>query len=432
MAVADMEEHADAMERSAAIRAKELEMDPRVLRLFEAVANNDVEFLRSGIKAGPDFELLNGADETLIEAANSSGKTAALKELESIKQTMQTGTIDGLLHSLRLAHDSSQMEDMITAARSTQLVPADVLEHATQQLRARQREENAATAKLAEMMRGKVFAKDLQLAVDTALESGRCKFEQLREAKERLAQRIDIEAEAQKKLKLSLEHASSAELAVALCRVEEDGLIDGEGIDAGWEVQVARVDNEEMAGNLVKDLIEEVVSTVPTHIRVWQIAFNKVEDAHRQRAAEAAALKAAQEAEEEARKEAAHKRAQEALARSNHLKAQAGDFTQAMFKCAVQDDAEVLEVYVQGGADLSAKNRAGMTLWQLCTERGANKCLAYLQEHASTHASAPDSDSTFRAAALLHKLYFQVQVHKFRLSSMFLLCHPDLPTFYFA
>jgi|EP01043_Picozoa_sp_COSAG02_P068935 hypothetical protein len=405
------EDAAAAMERNAAIMEKELGMDPRALRLFKAVADNDVAFLRSAIKAGPDFELLNGADETLIQAARSRGKTAATKELEGLKERMQTGTIDGLLHNLRLAHDSSQMEDMVAAAENTKLVPPDVLEHAKQQVRARRREEDAATAKLAEMMRGKVFAKDLQLAVDTALESGRCQFEQLREAKDKLAERIEVEAEAQTRLRLSLEHATSAELAVALCQAEEEGLIDEEGIDAGWEVQVARVDNEEMVGDLLKDLVEEVVCTVPTHIRVWQIAFDKIEDGHRQRAAAEAARKAAQEAEEEARKEAARKRAEEALAHDANLKVQAGDFTKAMFKCVAKDDDEILEIYVQGGADLSAKNRAGMTMWQLCSDRGATKCLAYLQEHAGKHASAPGSDSTFRAAALLHRLHFQVGAH---------------------
>ena len=407
----DEADAAAAMERNAKIMEKELGMDPRTLRLFKAVSENDVPFLRAGIKKGPDFELVNGADETLIQAARSRGKSAALKALEAMREGMQTATVDGLLHNLRLAHDSDQMQDMLQSAEETMLVPPDVLEHARQQLRARRREEVAATAKLAEMMSGKVFAKDLQLAVDTALESGRCQFEQLHEAKEKLAARIEVEAEAAGRLRLSLEHATSAELAVALCQAEEEGLIDEEGIDAGWEVQVARVDDEEMVGFLLKDLVEEVVCTVPTHIRVWQVAFNQIEEGHRQRAAEAAAKKAAEEAAEEARKEAARKRAEEALALNAHLKAQAGDFTLAMFKCAVQDDAEVLELYVQGGADLSVKNRAGMTLWELCTERGATKCLAYLDEHAGKHASAPDSQSTLRAAALLHKLYFQVELY---------------------
>lgn len=402
---------ADAMERNAAIMEKELDMNPRALRLFKAVADNDVAFLRAGVKGGPDFELLNGADETLVQAARARGKTAVVKLLEGMKERMQAGTIDGLLHNLRLAGDAGQMQDMIEAAESTKLVPPDVMEHARQQVRARRREEHAATTKLAEMMRGKVFAKDLQLAVDTALESGRCQFEQLREAQQKLAERIAVEAEAQARLKLSLEHATSAELAVALCQEEEEGLIDEEGIDAGWEVQVARVDNEEMAGELLKDLVEEVVCTIPTHIRVWQVAFDQIEDGHRQRAAEAAARKAAQEAEEEARKEAARKRAEEALALDAHLKVQAGDFTKAMFKCVAKDDVEILEIYVQGGADLSAKNRAGMTMWQLCSDRGATKCLAYLQERAGKHASAPGSDTTFRAAALLHKLRFKVFVY---------------------
>ncbi len=82
-----------------------------------------------------------------------------------------------------------------------------------------------------------------------------------------------------------------------------------------------------------------------------------------------------------------------------------------MDKCVANDDVEILEIYVQGGADLSAKNRAGMTMWQLCSDRGATKCLAYLQEHAGKHANAPDSDITFRAAALLHRLHFQVRMH---------------------
>ena len=398
------------MERQMAVMQKEMGMDPRTLQLFKAVNDNDVPFLRAGMKKGPDFELRNGADQTLIECARSRGKKPALKLLEGLRDSMATGTVDALLHSMRLAHDSSQIADMIRTAEETTLVPADVLDHARQQLRQREREENTATSTLQEMLSGKVFVRDLQLAVDTALESGRCEFEQLRAAKTLLAERIEVEAEAHARLKISLEHATSEELAVALCKTEEEGLIDEEGIDQGWEIQVARVDNEEMVRFLLADLVEEVVHTIPTHIRVWQYAFSQVEDGHRKRAADAAAVQAQKEAEEQAKRDAAKKRAEDALALTAHLKSQAGGFTQAMFKAGVKDDVEVLALYVQGGADLSVKNRAGMTMWQLCKERGSTKCLAYLEKHAHKDVTHEDGDVHFKTAALLHKLYFRVEL----------------------
>ena len=407
---ADMDDDNAKMERKQAIMQKELGMDPRTLQLFKAVNDNDVPFLRAAIKKGPDFELKNGADQTLIECARSRGKKPALKMLEGLRESMATMVESTLLHQLRLAHDSGQIGEMIKAAEETTLVPKDVLDHCRQQQRQREREEASATDGLAEMLSGKVYARDLQVAVDTAMESGRCEFEQLRAAKNMLAERIEIEAAAHARLKISLEHATSEELAVALCKTEEEGLIDEEGIDNGWEIQVARVDNEEMVRFLLADLVEQVVHTTPTHIRVWQVAFSQIQAAHDKRAAEAAAIKAQKEAGEQAKKDAAKKRAEDALALTAHLKEQAGGFTQAMFAAGVRDDVEVLALYVQGGADLSVKNRAGMTMWQLCKERGATKCLAYLEDMAHKDVTHEDGDLHFKTAALLHKLYFRVEL----------------------
>ena len=398
----------DEIERNARIMEAEMQLDPRTLKLFKAVVEDDAAFLRAAVKDGPDFELRNGAEQTLIEAARARGKPAALKALEGLRESMAAGVVEGLQHSLELAIDSRQMEDMITVAEETTLVPEDVMEHARQLHRQRVREEKDATGILASQLNGKIWARDLQFAVDNALESGRCEFEQLKDAKEKLAARIKVEDAALAELQLVMDYAGSAELALALVKAEESGNVHDDHLDRGWEAQVARVDNEQMVASLVADLVEEVVCTIPTYIRVWSSAFAHVENQHKLREeAEAAAQAAREQAEEEARL-ASIREAEEALARTNAAIAQAGSFTKAMFRAVVQDDAEMLDVFVKGGADLTAKNKAGMTLWQLVHERGAKACRAYLQKHAES--KAPE-DEGLRAAALLHKLHFRVQVY---------------------
>ena len=108
------------------------------------------------------------------------------------------------------------------------------------------------------------FAKEMSAAIEKAMDSGRCEFEQMRDAKAVLAKREVVEAAAHARLQTSLDYADSAGLAVALVKAEESGDIDDETLDAGWETQVLRVISSLSTRALLADLAEEVMAAKPT------------------------------------------------------------------------------------------------------------------------------------------------------------------------
>ena len=61
-----------------------------------------------------------------------------------------------------------------------------------------------------------------------------------------------------------------------------------------------------------------------------------------------------------------------------------------------------IAIAVLGGGDIHAVNRAGHTLWQLATERGSSKVLAWLQSHTRERVTA--GDEVVQGSLLLHQV----------------------------
>eukprot|EP01047_Picozoa_sp_COSAG01_P050280 COSAG01_NODE_5066_length_4517_cov_2.332277_6_plen_322_part_01 len=224
----------DAIRRRARMLELEQQMNPRAREIFNAVAADDVELLRRLVKHGQDFALRNGAGEDILDMARARGKTQVLSFLEGLRRSMADGYTAGLEHSIRVAANSAQMEDMITAAEETTLVSSEALADARRRQRKQRALEAEAAGDLARVMSTAKFANEMATAIQR--HGGHCEFEQLRRAKEQLAQRQRIEATARGLLKASLDYDDSSQLAIALVKAEESGMVDDETLDAAWEV----------------------------------------------------------------------------------------------------------------------------------------------------------------------------------------------------
>ena len=64
------------------------------------------------------------------------------------------------------------------------------------------------------------------------------------------------------------DHGDSTAIAVAIVKAEEGGLVDEVTLDAMWETQIERADKEEIAEELVWDLVDKVANTLPKYMQV--------------------------------------------------------------------------------------------------------------------------------------------------------------------
>ena len=357
-AAAEEEEVMAALLQRQKVIEAEMEMDERTLGIFKAVMAEDIDMLRGLMKRGQDFALRNGAGETAIEMAASRKLTRVEKYLTATRNDLAEHVKEHLQHSLRVAANADHMADFIKHAEESTVVPEEVIASAWRQHRRRRQEEVDGTNELAHVMKTVKFATEMSAAIQKAMDSGRCEFEQLRLAKEILAKRQSVEAAAHAVLQTSLDFADSAGLAVALVKAEESGDVDDATLDEGWEVQVLRVDNEEMTRSLLADLTEEVMNATPTHIRVWEIATAQVAERHRLREEAEAAERALIRAVEEARAEAEHQRIAEAKQAFEDAIQAGEDATVLLFRAVVRDDAHEMEQLVLGGGDIHAVNKA--------------------------------------------------------------------------